>query len=115
MLFHCDYCDREFNEYIMVMKHESNCKVVNLEKIILPYHKKRMLSSDKTIKILINYLNQSQNRNRKDLEYDFFQISSQYKNDIEYIKEQLIELIPLRYINVINESNDLIYFKIKYL
>ena len=110
MQFHCDYCDREFNEYIIVMKHESNCKVVNLEKIILPYHKKRILSTDKTIKMLINYLNQS----KKELEYGFFQISSQYKNDIEYIKEQLIKLIPLRNVQVINESNDLIYFKIKY-
>ena len=35
MQYHCDYCDREFNEYIIAMKHESNCKVVNLEKIIL--------------------------------------------------------------------------------
>jgi hypothetical protein len=112
MQFHCDYCDREFNEYIIVMKHESNCKVVNLEKIILPYHKKRILSNDKTIKMLINYLNQIQNK--KSQEYDFFQISSLYKNDIEYIKEQLIELIPLKNVQVINESNDLIYLKVKY-
>lgn len=110
MQFHCDYCDREFNEYILVMKHESNCKVVNLEKIILPYHKKRILSNDKTITMLINYLNQT----KKSLEYDFFQISSQYKNDVGYIKEKLVELIPLRNIKVINETNDLIYFKIKY-
>ena len=92
------------------MKHESNCKVVNLEKIILPNYKKRILSNDKTIKILVNYLNQT----KKELEYNFFQISNQYKNDIEYIKEQLIELIPLRNVQVINQSNDLIYFKIKY-
>jgi len=112
MQYHCDYCDREFNEYILTMKHESNCKVVNLEKIILPHYKKRVLSADKTINMLINYLNPSQKK--KDLEYDFFQISSQYKNDVEYIKEKLTELIPLRNINVINESNDLIYFKIRY-
>jgi hypothetical protein len=112
MQYHCDYCDREFNEYIIAMKHESNCKIVNLEKIILPHNKKRILSADKTINMLINYLNQSQKK--KDLEYDFFQISSQYKNDVEYIKEKLTELIPLRNINVINESNDLIYFKIRY-
>ena len=110
MQYHCDYCDREFNEYIIAMKHESNCKVVNLEKVILPYHQKRMLTNDKTIKILINYLNQT----KKNLEYDFFQISSQYKNDIGYIKEKLIELIPLRNIQIINETNNLIYFKIKY-
>jgi hypothetical protein len=112
MLFHCDYCDKEFNEYIIAMKHESNCNVVNLEKIILPHHQKRMLSSDKTVKILINYLNQT--KNKKESEYDYFQISIQYKNDIEYIKEQLIELIPLRNVQVINQANDLIYFKIKY-
>ena len=112
MQYKCDYCDREFNEYIIAMKHESNCKVVNLEKIILPYHKKRILSNDKTIKMLINFLNQ--NQNKKDLEYNFFQISSLYKNDVEYIKEQLIELIPLKNVQVINESNNLIYFKIKY-
>jgi hypothetical protein len=110
MQYHCDYCDREFNEYIIAMKHESNCKVVNLEKIILPYHQKRMLTNDKTIKILINYLNQT----KKNLEYDFFQISSQYKNDVGYIKEKLIELIPLRNVQIINETNNLIYFKIKY-
>ena len=110
MQYHCDYCDREFNEYIIAMKHESNCKVVNLEKIILPYHQKRMLTNDKTIKMLINYLNQT----KKNLEYDFFQISSQYKNDVEYIEEKLIELIPLRNIQIINETNNLIYFKIKY-
>ena len=110
MQYHCDYCDREFNEYIIAMKHESNCKVVNLEKVILPYHQKRMLTNDKTIKILINYLNQT----KKNLEYDFFQISSQYKNDVGYIKEKLIDLIPLRNIQIINETNNLIYFKIKY-
>jgi hypothetical protein len=110
MQYHCDYCDREFNEYIIAMKHESNCKVVNLEKIILPFHQKRMLTNDKTIKMLINYLNQT----KKNLEYDFFQISSQYKNDVEYIEEKLIELIPLRNIQIINETNNLIYFKIKY-
>ena len=110
MQYHCDYCDKEFNEYIIAMKHESNCKVVNLEKIILPYHQKRMLTNDKTIKILINYLNQT----KKNLEYDFFQISSQYKNDVGYIKEKLIDLIPLRNIQIINETNNLIYFKIKY-
>jgi len=112
MSYHCDYCDREFNEYIIAMKHESNCNVVNLEKIILPNHQKRMLTSDKTIKMLINYLNHS--KSKKELEYDFFQISSQYKSDIEYIKEQLIELIPLRNVQVINQANDLIYFKLKY-
>ena len=112
MQYHCDYCDREFYEYIIAMKHESNCKVVNLEKIILPYHQKRMLTNDKTIKMLINYLNQSQKKNS--LEYDFFQISSQYKNDVGYIKDKLIELIPLRNVQIINETNNLIYFKIKY-
>ena len=110
MQYKCDYCDNEFENYVTTMIHESKCKVINLNKIGITPNGKKMISIDKTIVMLINYLNLSGDI----LEYNYFSIGNQYKNDIQEIKEKITRRLNCKSIQIVNQTNDLIYFKIKY-
>jgi hypothetical protein len=110
MQFQCDYCNEEFESYVLTMTHESKCKVINLNKIGITPNGKKMISTEKAILMLIKYLNIS----RDILEYNYFSIGKQYKNDIQEIKEKIQLRLNCESIQTINQTNELIYFKIKY-